>query len=285
MSPPRVLVGIDGSVTSFLALETAAAEARLRGARLELLACAADPAEAGPVLRAAVAHAARLRPGLTVTASSATGDPADVLVRLGRHAQLTVVGARAVGGGAGLLAHSVARRVAARAAAPLVVVRGMQPRPRVRDRRTGRVLLAVEDDADADAALFAFQEAELRGTTVAVLHPWTYRRRTGTGTAAPRCLPRGELAKATEGAGLIVVGARRHARWTSPPPGPVADLLLRHARCPVAVVPPPRNGTGPDDGPGRRRGPGRDSAPGPTDLAGRAVRPPRRGPGPPAARS
>lgn len=176
MSPPRVIVGIDGSVTSFLALDAAAAEAQLRTAGLEVITCVADPDEAGPVLRAAAARVAQRHPCISVTTSSAVGDPADVLVERGSDASLTVVGNRGISGLAGLLLHSVGRRVAARTVAPLLVVRGANARGTTRRHRTGGLLLGLESDADADAALFAFEEAELRGTRLDVLHAWTYRQ-------------------------------------------------------------------------------------------------------------
>ncbi|WP_335933251.1 universal stress protein [Streptomyces sp. PTD5-9] len=43
--------------------------------------------------------------------------------------------------------------------------------------------------------------------------------------------------QAAEGAGLLVVGRRRHRRPLAPHLGPVAQAALHHARCPVAVVP------------------------------------------------
>ncbi|MFE9650317.1 universal stress protein [Streptomyces sp. NPDC006365] len=44
------------------------------------------------------------------------------------------------------------------------------------------------------------------------------------------------LVHASSGAGLIVVGRRRHERRVGPHAGPVTHALVHHAHCPVAVV-------------------------------------------------
>ncbi|MEU6848935.1 universal stress protein [Actinacidiphila alni] len=175
MSTQRVVVGVDGSPASFAALDVAAAEAGRRAGSLEVITCVGGLDEPGPVLRAAQERVAARHPGLTVRLWPAVGDPADVLVDRGRDACLVVVGSRGIGGVAALLMRSVSRRVAARTRAPLLVVRGTGPRDVARGRGTGPVLLGLESDGDLDAALFAFEEAELRGTGLEVLHAWTYR--------------------------------------------------------------------------------------------------------------
>jgi nucleotide-binding universal stress UspA family protein len=260
MSPPRVIVGIDGSVASFAALDAAAAEAQLRSAELEVIMCVADPDEAGPVLRAAAARVARRHPGLPLTTASAVGDPAEVLLERGGEAALIVVGNRDIGGVAGLLLHSVSRRVAARTVAPLIVVRGADTLPVTRRHRKGGVLLGLESDADVDAALFAFQETELRGTRLDVLHAWTYRRnplsildvnpepahdsmerqagplRAVNGRTSWRT-PCRALIAATAQADMVVIGTHPRRGRTGPELDPTTLALLRHAHCPVAIVP------------------------------------------------
>lgn len=42
---------------------------------------------------------------------------------------------------------------------------------------------------------------------------------------------------AAAGAGLLVVGRRKHRPVLAPRLGPVAQAAIHHARCPVAVVP------------------------------------------------
>ena len=49
--------------------------------------------------------------------------------------------------------------------------------------------------------------------------------------------PAKAVVQAAEGAGLLVVGRRRHHRVPAPRLGPVTHAAIHHARCPVAVVP------------------------------------------------
>lgn len=128
MNVQRVVVGVDGSSLSFVALDAAAIESKWRTADLEVVYCVADLDGAGPVLRAAASRVAKRHPGLVVITSAVVGHPADVLVERGHDAALTVVGSRGIGGLAGLMVRSVSHRVAARTDAPLLVVRGMDAR-------------------------------------------------------------------------------------------------------------------------------------------------------------
>ncbi|WP_055493909.1 universal stress protein [Streptomyces sp. TP-A0356] len=49
--------------------------------------------------------------------------------------------------------------------------------------------------------------------------------------------PAKAVVRAAEGAGMLVVGRRRHHAALAPRLGPVAQAAIHHARCPVAVVP------------------------------------------------
>jgi nucleotide-binding universal stress UspA family protein len=274
----RVVVGVDGSVASFVALDAAAAEARRRGGGLEVITCASDRDECGPVLGAAAGRVAEHHRGLTVITTAAVGDPAEVLADRGRDAELVVVGSRGIGGAAGLLLRSVGQRVSARISVPLLVVRSADPRHTAPRHCADGVLLGLESDGDADAALFAFEEAQLRGTRLDVLHAWTYRqnpppnrhaaepteeliarqavaaaelprevvaplRRTSpridVETRSVRSVPCRALIAATANAQLVVIGAHRRSTRLGPQLGPVTTALLHHSHCPVAVVPVP----------------------------------------------
>ncbi|MFJ7591341.1 universal stress protein, partial [Streptomyces sp. NPDC097617] len=48
--------------------------------------------------------------------------------------------------------------------------------------------------------------------------------------------PTKAVVRAAEGAGLLVVGRRRHRPALAPPLGSVATAAIHHARCPVAVI-------------------------------------------------
>ncbi|WP_306610670.1 universal stress protein [Streptomyces lunaelactis] len=76
-----------------------------------------------------------------------------------------MVGTRGLGSMAGLLLGSVSLRLAAHTHGPLLVVLGDR-RPSSR----GEVLLGLESDSDADAAVFAFAEAARRGARLRVLN-------------------------------------------------------------------------------------------------------------------
>ncbi|MEU0433945.1 universal stress protein [Streptomyces sp. NPDC006290] len=253
----QVTVGVDGSLIAVRALDRAAEEAALRGAALNIVYAVPDVDIAGPVLATAALRARRRCPGLTVTALAVVGSPVRALAHHGRNSELTVVGARGLGVLGGLLAGSVSRRLAARTRGPLLVVRGTQ------GAQDGAVLYWPEGEMDADAAAFAFAEAERRGARLCVLRAGTSRyararRRalvpddgacrsprcerpvSGDGDASPtgrgslpRARPVRELLEATRGAVVVVVGAQ----YRGPGPGPVARALLRHAHCPVVLVP------------------------------------------------
>jgi nucleotide-binding universal stress UspA family protein len=277
MCERRVIVGMDGSVAAFRALDTAAAEAERRAVALEVLCCVADLDEAGPILRSAAARVRGRHPDLAVVLSPVVGDPVGVLVERSRYAALTVVGTRGLGGVAGLLMHSVSRRLAARAQGPLLVVRG-RVIPEDESSASGTVLLGVESDDDTEAALFAFEEAGLRAGHLMVLHTWSYRqvspgipgpravepvqeetaRQSLTAVAVPgkvvaplreadprlvaeirsvRATPCRTLVAATADADLVVIAAHRRRARIGRQLGPVTEALLHRSRCPVAVVP------------------------------------------------
>ncbi|MCT9011091.1 universal stress protein [Streptomyces rhizosphaerihabitans] len=257
MMPRQVTVGVDGSLVAVRALDRAADEAALRGAALNIVYAVPDMEVAGPVLATAVLRARRRRPGLTVTALAVPGSPVRALAHHSRNAELTVVGTRGLGALGALIAGSVSRRLAARTRGPLLVVRGAQGAP------DGEVLFWPGGGTDADGAAFAFAEAERRGARLCVLRAedsWYAKARrraavpgdgacrsprgerplsgvhdaspTGRGSS-PRGRPVRELLEATRGAVVVVVGAQyRGCR-----PGSVARALLRHAHCPVVLVP------------------------------------------------
>jgi nucleotide-binding universal stress UspA family protein len=135
-----IVVGVDGSEASGVALEFAVEEAvrRKGGLRIvctwELPAVAAPPEVFAPPLvgghaeyaeRAvseAVARAKELQPQIQCTGVVVPGYASDVLVEEGRAAALLVVGRRGHGGLAGLLLGSVSRRVADHAPCPVTIV-------------------------------------------------------------------------------------------------------------------------------------------------------------------
>lgn len=139
----RVVVGVDGSPESRLALEAAAEQAREHGASLTVLTAWTQPMTAGAPGYApyawigeadfsviakhqqadALADVLGPEPSIRVDQEVLEGHPAQLLVAAAEGADLVVVGCRGHGGFAGLLLGSVSQHVAAHAPCPVLVVR------------------------------------------------------------------------------------------------------------------------------------------------------------------
>jgi len=137
-----IVVGVDGSEGGAAALEFAAEEAALRGARLRIVSAWQVPVppygdfalplgpetveaiEAGAqqVADDASRAAKKPHPSLEAQALAMHGQPADVLLEQGTDAALIVVGRRGLGGFKSLLLGSVSQQVVQHATCPVVVV-------------------------------------------------------------------------------------------------------------------------------------------------------------------
>jgi nucleotide-binding universal stress UspA family protein len=143
MTAPPIVVGIDGSDGSRLALEWALEEARLRDADvlavygLMLVPVAVpelppmldldalhDSAQA--FLEAFVEEPAGRFPEVAVRCVVANGPAAESLVEASRDADLLVVGSRGLGGIRGMLLGSVGNQCVQHATCPVVVVHGVR---------------------------------------------------------------------------------------------------------------------------------------------------------------
>jgi nucleotide-binding universal stress UspA family protein len=177
-----VVVGVDGSSHSMIAVEVAAGEAVLRHRPLRIVHALSWPklpvplppgiTETAPGLREqaegylseATAVAAKVAPDVPVRTALVTGRPAVVLSDESRRADLMVVGERGI---SGLLVGSAAIELASHAACPVLVVRG-EP------RSAGPVVVGVDGSAQSVRALdFALEAASLRGAALVALHAWT----------------------------------------------------------------------------------------------------------------
>lgn len=139
---PFIVVGVDGSESSKLALRWAARLARAEDARIEVLGTWEWPSAYGwaavpvdisfdqdleKVLNELVDEVfAKERP-VDLRIRVMQGDPARVLVELSKTALLVVVGSRGRGGFAGLLLGSVSRKVAELAKCPVLIAHGADP--------------------------------------------------------------------------------------------------------------------------------------------------------------
>ncbi|MFJ1967311.1 universal stress protein [Streptomyces sp. NPDC087903] len=267
MSGP-VLVGVDGSVTSMAAVETAARLADRLGVGIRLTQACEWPAAPVPpgaplwnaggggthgLVKGALTEAERrarcTAPWLRVTHQVLVGDPVTVLESESRGASLTVVGSRPTSRSGGERRGSVAVRLAARGRCSVLVVRGGPD-------RTGSVVLTGEHGhAGREAAEFAFAEASARGTDLVVLDGLgTLDRRPrndfddrlsalrekypDVDVRRPRVPGRTRRAviDASTHAQLLVVGTPGRRGAAASLPTWVGRTALRHADCSVAVI-------------------------------------------------
>jgi len=179
------VVGVDGSVSAYRAVEWAAGEAHRRGVGLRLVRAFSWTTADHPtgwvaryrdemldVSRRQVARALRVaadtRPDVEAEFAVEIGAPIEVLSSEARRAQLLVLGDRGLGEVAGLVLGSVAVSLAARGACPVVVVRGE------RAGADGPVVVGVDGSPVSEAALaFAFDAAAARGVDLVAVHAWS----------------------------------------------------------------------------------------------------------------
>ncbi|AGL16921.1 universal stress protein [Actinoplanes sp. N902-109] len=207
MSTRPVVAATDGSELSLPAVRWAAAEARRRGAPLEVVHAydrewlevhlddGSRYLDAAEELAAAAAttgadEARRTEPGVPVSTRTLLGRPVPALVAATEEAGLLVLGSRGHGGFAGLLLGSVSQRVATQARCPVVVVRGAAD-------PQGPVVAGVDDSAAAEAVLStAFDAAAARDCPLIVVRSCT--------TPVPQWL-----------AGAIFVSERSRPAWAA----------------------------------------------------------------------
>lgn len=273
----RIVVGVDGSAGAGAALRWAVEEAALRdGHVVALLAWSLlDPRptegsggydthteeKAAAALSAMIADIA---PGQGVEERLVCDLPATALLDAGKDADLLVVGARGVGGFAGLLLGSVSERVLEHAPCAVAVVRDAAV------PTTGApVVVGIDGSSASETALrWAAAEARLRGATLRVVHAW-HVPPTGFASgvdiydlierAARQVLDQAltdpaltglelegllecmgaaqSLMKHARDASLVVTGTRGLGRFGRVVLGSTTRQLAHHATCPVAVIP------------------------------------------------
>ncbi|MFF3905914.1 universal stress protein [Streptomyces sp. NPDC001848] len=274
MEPPLV-VGVDGSECSLVAVDWATDEAARHGLPVRLLYASAgdsdkDDVPSDAILVTATERVRRRNPRVRVTADVLFEDPVEALLRAVHHASAVVTGSRGRGRLTGLLLGSVSLTVAGRASGPVIVVRGDKAGL---EGTHDRILLGAGEPGTSGAAVrFALREAEVRHCVLDVIRAWRHPAHRPmdhpllTGDPAHFCEERAAtlidallqdavadhpgvrvhrttvegtarrvLLRRSAAADLVIIGVRRGHDRRDL--GRVAHTLLHHAECPVAVVP------------------------------------------------
>ncbi|MGW3420380.1 universal stress protein [Streptomyces phaeochromogenes] len=174
-----IVVGIDGSACSRVAVDWAVGEARLRGLPLGVAHVSSLSAEEAlaiwpycrePAPDALVKALAEDHPALRIEGVDLTGEAVPALLSVGMWADLMVLGMRGAGGFAGLAVGSVAHGVAALGNRPVVLV---PDRPAVGGRLPRTVAVGIDARRPVAATLrFAFDTAERSEALLHVVHAW-----------------------------------------------------------------------------------------------------------------
>lgn len=266
-----IVVGVDGSADSGIALDWAASEAALRGAGVVVVHGLLMPVAAVPfgpaatlppseqlrgaatrVLEAARSRVAQAAPSVGVDTFLILRGGVEALLEVAGDAALIVVGTRGLGGVGGLLLGSVSSRVAARSVCPTVVV------PPVAGPDDGFIVVGVDGSGAGDAALrFALTEAERRSAKVVAVH--AHHDQAEVDALVPAALERARAAvlsdpdvsvriapgrpsdallEAGQDATMIVVGSRGRGKVRSLLLGSTSQAVLQRSPRPVAVVHP-----------------------------------------------
>ena len=272
----EIIVGVDGSAGSRAALHWAARTAAARGARLRVVAAWHYPARAatpaGPAklpspeemdeqtcddLRALVRE--ELGTGADqVRVEAGRGPAAPVLLAAATRtdADMLVLGARGLGGFAGLLLGSVSQQCVEHSPCPVVVLRGEH------DLLNGPIVIGLDGSEGATRALeWAIDLAEATGSGIVAVHAPGAGANNAVLDASRQALERwcapieqravshelriepGDARAALEhaaeatGASLLVVGTRGLGAVRGLLLGSVAGDVARYAQRPIAVVP------------------------------------------------
>ena len=182
-----LVVGVDGSDSSLMAIDWAVDEAARHGLPLRLVHASLWERYEGPtpssgperpfekaladeIVECATERAHRRNPAVQVSVDILPEEAVSALLREGNNASAVVTGCRGRGELTGLLLGSVSLAVAARAHCPVIVVRGDQT---ALAGTHDRILLgAGELDASSEAVRFAFREAEARKCILDVVRAW-----------------------------------------------------------------------------------------------------------------
>jgi nucleotide-binding universal stress UspA family protein len=186
-----IVVGVDGSPESRVAVDWAARDAALRGIPLKLIQVLNPPvvmvfpevpmppgylewqqSEGQAVLDAAVATAREAAPELEVSTEMVSGPSIPTLVEGSHNAELLVVGCHGRGRLARRLLGSVSGGLVHHAVCPVAVIHDEDPM--IPHPAKAPVVVGVDGSpASVDALEIAFEEASLRGVDLLAVHAWS----------------------------------------------------------------------------------------------------------------
>jgi nucleotide-binding universal stress UspA family protein len=269
----ELVVGVDGSDESRLALRWAASLATAIGVRLVAVEAlgGGDPATAEKtadrvrrdLADSTTAVLGEVGADLDISFEAPSGSAAGAILQRVTPGDGLILGSRGRGGFAGLLLGSVSRECVEHAPCPTMVVRHEQTAP-----RSGTVILVGHDGSptSARALEWAVDLGGRTGAEVVAAHVW----QTGSSEVRPRLLrrmtsaasksikqwaeevstdvrplelegePRMELVNLAQrlGAGLLVTGRRGKGTGRALRIGSVASYLVTSSPVPIAIIPP-----------------------------------------------
>jgi nucleotide-binding universal stress UspA family protein len=284
---PPIIVGVDGSSGSELALRWALDDACARNAPVHLIRCHRRPLSlrwedmhanddeglargarqfADGVVEKALEQARKIAPELAVTGETVDGHAADTLIDRSAGAATVAVGSRQLKALGSAMLGSVGAGLAARAHSPVVVVRG----PAGLAAEHPAVVVGIDGTDAAEPALaFGFDHASRHGVPLRAVMCWrpdplatmqwratppaperaeqwlsetvaAWRQRypdVAASGAVIRDQPVPGLVAQSAAEHLLVVRSRARHALTATVLGSVAQGVLHHATCPVAVLP------------------------------------------------
>ena len=192
-STEPVIVGVDGSPASRVAVDWAARDAARRGAPLKLVHVLTPPAvmafpevpmppgylqwqedEGAKLLAAALKTVEEATEGssIEVTSEMVTGPSVPVLADLSAGAQMIVVGSRGRGALARGLLGSISTGLAHHAKCPVAVIHDADPL--IPHPSQAPVVVGVDGSPASDHAVeIAFEQASFRGVDLVAVHAWS----------------------------------------------------------------------------------------------------------------
>ncbi|MEU5062546.1 universal stress protein [Streptomyces virginiae] len=215
-------------------------------------------------------------PALSIVGNLVADDAQEALLKAAAESEMTVLGSRGLELAESYFLGDISMPVVARAERPVVLVRAetREKGPQSAPSASERVVVALKLHGPCDDLLaFSFAAAAARGVPLRAVHgrsvplhahaPWgtdhgvtekitqdaqkllsnalrPWREKFPTVEVADGISlesPTKAVVRAAEGAGLLVVGRRRHRPALAPPVGSVATAAIHHARCPVALIP------------------------------------------------